>query len=499
VRQYGDPDYLEQVMASLKKLGKIYYIYQDERIYFDPANPPMGKTKATKGKVTVRVQRALDRGWNYYYQTIWHSTGETVGWLAERKLEQWNRRYATARSNQKEDVLLRVAIERLGDYFKASHHYAKRDRYVLSSLSSQLGNKSLGSMRVEDWDKYAADEAARGVVANTIQRRFYMLRTIFRESKRLGFFDGAGPFAGVKVRHTASHPRQISLEVEQQAQLLKACWDPALASLYRSGVPDREQVKGLSYAKLEALGYPSDQFPKEKVVEYLRYQDRAENMDPQTLRDLVQFELVFGLRLAEIIGQSTKKDGEWQIRGGLRVSNYDPVERTLVVVRSKQKREQTMKAVNRKTTFPVPEVIAEILDRHCNGKQIDDLIFTRKSGEPFEAVMIARPFEKAAAFSGIEVPIEDVHGVSHMETITFRDLRHVATSNMMDTGMECEDVARYLGHSTTKMLYQVYYNTRTKGQLDKHREGFGRVVARLSPPTVGIRAREKVKKLSNVT
>lgn len=474
-------------MARLKKLGKVYYIYQDERVYFDPNNPPMGKTQATHGKIPVRVQRALKRGWNYYYSTVWHNTGETVGWLAEKKLDAWNKKYASSRSNTREDVLLRVAIEHLGEFFKASPDYAKSDRYVLGNLSKGLGAKSLGSMRVEDWDKYSADESARGILASTIQRRLNVLRTIYRESKRMGFYVGTSPFEGMKARSTPNDARQISLELDQQAMLLKACYDPQLVSIYRKALGDQGRVDTLSIEQLEGLGYSPDQFPVKKFVGYMKYQSRVQNLDPQTLKDMVKIELVFGLRLAEIIGKSTQRDGKWETRIGLRVGNYDPAERTLVVTRSKQKRDRAMKLVNRKTVFPVPDAIAEILERHCAGKESNDLIFTRKSGEPFEAIMIWRSFGKAAIFSGIKVPIEDANGLAQFETLTFRDLRHVATSNMVDSGMDPVDVARYLGHSSSHMLEKVYFNTRTKGQMDRHREGFGQVMERLANEKNGLR------------
>jgi integrase len=463
-------------MARLKKLGKIYYISQDEKVYFDPANPPKGTTRNTKGKIPSRVQRALDRGHSYYFKTKWHNTGETVGWLAERKLDDWNRKRMSARTGQAGDVLLKVAVDSLSEYFQESIHYSTQDKYVLTALSNALGMLSMGSIQLGHWETYCKREREGGISASTLQRRFTVLRTIYREAKRRGIYTGINPFVGMSGRTQGNPPRKITLEVEQQDWLRKCCYDPELAAIF-DGVKHLDpKTRAFPEGTLEQLGYPAEKYSFEMVWDHMKYWEHSRNMTPQILRDLVELELTFGLRLAEIVGMSYKRAGKSEVRGGLRVGHYDPVKKSLVVIRSKQKRDRNVKEVSRKTTFPVPPYLAEILGRYCKGKGQEDLIFTTKTGKPVEKIHIWRAFAEAASFSQIKVPVEDIRGLTHLEVLSFRDLRHVAASNMIErAGFGLHDVARYLGHSNTHMLEQVYYNERTQSQLDKHRNDFAQL------------------------
>jgi integrase len=162
--------------------------------------------------------------------------------------------------------------------------------------------------------------------------------------------------------------------------------------------------------------------------------------------------------------------------GGLRVRHYDPVTQRLYVIRTKQSKED--QASKKVTEIKVIPAIAAILEKHSQGKAPDDFIFCFKDKSPIMDIRWA--FDEAVSFAGIRLKEVGSCGENLEMRLQFRDLRHVAANNLIESGLGMEEVAYYLGHSSTTMLQAVYYTRRKGSQLEHHaalvEKGMGRVL-----------------------
>jgi hypothetical protein len=163
--------------------------------------------------------------------------------MAERILDKWNKSYEPRQKLLQTDLMLRDAIEKLSDHFVLNPDYGFADKYVLTHLVAEWGNKTLGNIMASDLDAYC-DKYLKTLTGSTIRKRFNTLREIYREAKAKKLYVGPSPFTDFSRNLPAnSHARRITLEYDEQACLLKACYDPAPIALYRrhkkKGKPQR--------------------------------------------------------------------------------------------------------------------------------------------------------------------------------------------------------------------------------------------------------------------
>jgi integrase len=115
-------------------------------------------------------------------------------------------------------------------------------------------------------------------------------------------------------------------------------------------------------------------------------------------------------------------------------------------------------------TIIVTPAIAAMLNRRCAGKRPDDLIFDNCG---LQINDFAHCYDEAVDFAGIKVEVINDKGMRELIRPQFRDLRHVGCTNMLDSGLKVEEVARIMGHTSTVMVQRVYAN-RLKESTQQH-------------------------------
>lgn len=103
-------------------------------------------------------------------------------------------------------------------------------------------------------------------------------------------------------------------------------------------------------------------------------------------------------------------------------------------------------------TVMFPDVLDEVFQQHCVGKQGGDLVFTAPRMTGFISPSGYEWFTKACEQTGIE----------HM---TVHDLRHTAASLMVQSGANVKAVQRQLGHKSAAMTLDTYADL-FDGELD---------------------------------
>jgi integrase len=143
----------------------------------------------------------------------------------------------------------------------------------------------------------------------------------------------------------------------------------------------------------------------------------------------------------------------WSEAIGLRVGRVHFLSRTLEVSETIAEVEGRLSVEATKTessvrTLSIPEPLIEELARHlatyCPGAGPDELVFTGPKGMPLRRSFAARVFKPAVTRAGLD------------PTLTFRGLRKVATSFMVDDGVHPRVIQYRLGHATARLSQELY-------------------------------------------
>ncbi len=109
-------------------------------------------------------------------------------------------------------------------------------------------------------------------------------------------------------------------------------------------------------------------------------------------------------------------------------------------------------------TLSIPEPLVEELARHLAtyrpGAGPGDLVFTGSRGMPLRRSFAARVFKPAVERSGLD------------PTLTFRGLRKVATSYMVDDGVHPRVIQYRLGHATVRLSQELYAKVSDAADVD---------------------------------
>lgn len=453
-------------MAFIKKYNGTYLIGRQERVYFDSAHPPVAQQGPNKGKIPGMVKKAMAEGKNYVFKVVWKSTRTGDKAAAEKILAQYESQHVIQSATRIDDIRFDEALALVFDDLSQRPQFQRVDTYILEGMRKRWAGRFLGTISTNELYGYLADCQKSGLKATTAGRRLNLLRAIFRETQRTGKYQGPNPFAGFQGPKMAFKARVVTLDNADQKKLLKSCWDPKLMALYESLKETKTRLISLPSAKLKALGYDSKDPDEARILAHLRYQTDPRNLPPRTLQDIVLLTLTYGFRKGEVIGVNLKKgrDGSIEKKGGLRVKNWKPETKRLYVYRSKDKGE--FGARPKVTEIKVTEIVADILDRNAHDKSTEDFIFSFPDRSPIAD--IRWPFDEAVDFAGITVKDMGTDGLA--QKLQYRDLRHASTNNLIEAGLPIQEVAYYLGHSSTTMLQTVYYTRRKESQLQEHSE-----------------------------
>jgi integrase len=290
--------------------------------------------------------------------------------------------------------------------------YEKTYKYACARLEDEFGNNYLSNINRERLVHWEAKMKAEGLGRSSIHKYMTMLKHVFRLAIDHDRFDGKNPFTAYKVP-MENKPRGVILTPAQQTAILRACYDPKR--------PPRNR------------------------------QTHSQAISPQTLREIVEVALWYGLRLGEIIGvnQRTVSDGivTFVKTGGLRVGNLDPSTNVLRFLRTKAKeRSRGVKS----TTIRVSRHVSAILQRNSQGKKPGDLVFTNRREPIFS---IQKAFNDAVEAARLRLFDDEGTPVAKLR---FSDLRPTAASNMLSFGLSETQISKILGHVDTRMASYVY-------------------------------------------
>jgi integrase len=192
--------------------------------------------------------------------------------------------------------------------------------------------------------------------------------------------------------------------------------------------------------------------PARKVAlpRIVRLQRRT--IDPQQLRHLVD-ELPDRYRalvmMAGVLGLA------WEEAVGLRVRDVDFMRRTVTVAQTVEELAGHIQIVAdckrraRLRTMAAPAVVVDAIAEHLamtradQGHDPEALIFLGPRGGVLRRHFGARFFRPAAARAGLA-------------GLTFRGLRHAATSSLVDVGVHPRVMASRIGHGTVRTTMEVY-------------------------------------------
>lgn len=459
-------------MAFLQKWQGQYRIGWQERVPFSHANPPTDRN----GKVLAAAVKAIQQKKQYFFRTKW----KWLGRITKEQAEQIKAGYEKAKIPKTafDDVLFRDAIKEVIPYFTDRPDFERDGKYRVKEFEGLFGSRYISTIKPLELQGYMDTELGKGNAQATVRRKLVMLRTLFRLFKEKGLHTGESPFAGIKLHYFGGKPREITLEDSQQRDLLRACYDERLTAIFlacRKQVRTKKGVRGKKLydavnkdtfrmfekraKEVMALGYPD----VEKTFQHLLFQNQGRTIDPAVLYDIVYLTLTYGLRKGEIVGVGYTQGGKTVRRDGLRAGHWDAEKRILTVLRTKVKKSGGVKI----SRWMVTPKIAAMLDRYCQGKKLDEFIFTNNGNQIHD---FAKSFEVAVKFAGVEIESINDKGMKEMIRPVFRDLRHVATCNMLDAGMTVEEVMRVLGHTTSKMVQMVYGNRMKESTMKRHSE-----------------------------
>lgn len=286
--------------------------------------------------------------------------------------------------------------------------YEKTYKYACTKLEEEFGDCFLSTItktRLAQWEgKMRAD----GLGNSSVHKYMALLKHVFRLAMDHDKYEGKDPFRGYKIP-IDSKPRGVILTPEEQKKLLLACWNPEK--------PLRERQK------------------------------HSQALSPETLRDLVECCLAYGFRLGELIGVNQKTEGGYTKTSGLRVGDLDPKTHVLRFRRTKVK--EKGRGV-RATSVKVSSRVAAILQKHSQGKEVGDLVFTDRGNPIFTIQKALNDAVKVAKLS-----LFDDEGTA-VKKLQFRDLRPTAASNMLDFGLNETQISKILGHVDSRMVSHTY-------------------------------------------
>ena len=298
--------------------------------------------------------------------------------------------------------------------FKATDtkSYEKTYKYAIGKLETEFGDCYLSNITKERLSEWETKMRAKGLGNSSVHKYAALLRHIFRLAIDHDKYGGKNPFVGYHLP-PENKPRGVILTPDQQAKLLLACFNP-----------DRPLRKRQTHPLV---------------------------LQPETLRDIVEVGLAYGLRLGEIIGVNQRVSGAREATfvktGGLRVGDLDPSTNLLRFRRTKVK--ERSKGI-RSTTIRVTTRIATILNKHSEGKQVGQMVFTNHGMPIFT---IQKAFNDAVAEAHLRLFDDEGTPVKKLQ---FRDLRPTAASNMLDFGLGETEISKMLGHVDTRMASYVY-------------------------------------------
>jgi integrase len=457
--------FLQKTKGGTYRLGSLY------RAAFNPSNPP----RNADGEVLVAVERALAAGRTYYLKPRWKNLQVTNKEEAERLQRDFEREQeGTETPAAYDDLLFRDALAKVLPSLAAKDDFEHCNRPVVNQLERFFGARYLRRIKVGDVQKYVDAELKRGLVGATVKRRLNTLGSVYKLFRQQGIYLEAPPTAGVNIPNSHSQPREVTLENWQQRALLKACWDPKLLAIFEQCmVEGKGQLHKWSKnrlalrletsevllkrvfklfksreAEVKALGYEQD---LKRVFDHCVYQNHGRTLDPETLYDIVLLTLTYGLRKGETIGVGNTVHSKTIRKLGLRAGHWDPGKNVLTVMRTKLKDKGGVK----RSQIMVAPHIAAMMNKRCKDKEPDDFVFDNRG---LQINDFAKCYEEAVNFAGIEVEITNEKGMQEKIRPQFRDLRHVACTNMIDINLGVEEVARILGHTNTVMIQKVYNN-----------------------------------------
>jgi integrase len=469
-------------MAFLQKTERgTYRLGHNYRVAFNPKNPP----KNSKGEILVAVKLALAKGTNYYYKAKWKVLKTTKLDEAEKIKRDFERdQEGKGTQTSVDDILFKDAVAKVLPMLTGKNDFESKNRHLIEEFERTFGNKYLERIKTPDIQDYIAKELNKGRKGATVKRKINQLGSLYKLFREHGIYSEGAPTVGVKVPNATSQPREITLENDQQRALLKACFDPKLFEIYSQCIDEaKAQVAKLPKARLDArfenselllkkafvlfearekevmaLGYDQD---LKRIFDHAASQNHGRTLDPETLYDIVLFELTYGLRKGEIVGVGHTEDGQTVRRLGLRVGHWDSAKSTLTVMRTKLKEKGGVK----RSCWIVTPAIADMLNKRCVGKKPDDLIFDNSG---LQINDFAHCYDEAVAFAGIRVQVVNDKGMKELIRPQFRDLRHVSANNLLDSGLKVEEVARILGHTSTIMVQKVYANRLKESTQQNH-------------------------------
>jgi integrase len=160
---------------------------------------------------------------------------------------------------------------------------------------------------------------------------------------------------------------------------------------------------------------------------------------PSNYRALILLAGMVGLRWSEAIGLTV---------GKVRFLNRTlEVSSTIAEVEGRLSVEAT-KSKSSVRTLSIPEPLVEVLAWHLASFRPDagpaDLVFTGPRGMPLRRSFAARVFKPAVVRAGLDAGL------------TFRGLRKVATSYMVDDGVHPRVIQHRLGHATARLSQELY-------------------------------------------
>ena len=134
---------------------------------------------------------------------------------------------------------------------------------------------------------------------------------------------------------------------------------------------------------------------------------------------------------------------------GLMWEDVDLEENVIHVVKARKKTALgyaigTVKTQGSLRVLAMPDRLSEAMRRHRNNASGEGLVFPSRDGGIQHPGTVQGRLEKLCKLAGIDPPVVPY------------ELRHTAASMLSDAGVPIEELADFMGHTTTAMLEQVY-------------------------------------------
>jgi len=459
-------------VAYLQKSSQgTYRLGWRSRVAFNPSNPP----RNPNGEILSAVKKALASGRSYYLRAEWKNLQVTRKEDAEEILKKFEvEQSGNGTPATYDDLLFADALALVLPKLAAKSDFEHCTRPTMNDLERFFGTKYLRRIATEDVQRYVDAGLKRGLTGATMKRKVTTLGTIYKLFRQQRVYTEAAPTSGVFIPNPESKPREVTLENWQQQALLKASWDPKLLMIFdecmstakqqlhkwsKSRVTLRLETSDVLLKRvfklfkererdIRSLDYSQD---LKRIFDHCVYQNHGRTLDPETLHDLLFLTLTYGLRKGECVGVGHTVHSKTVRELGLRAGHWDPAKGILNVMRTKVKETGGVK----RSEIRVIPAVADILNKRCAGKKLDDFIFDNRG---FPIHDFAKCYDEAVDYAGIEVEITNDEGMKERIRPQWRDLRHCACTNLIDAGLKVEEVAKILGHSNTDMVFKVYNN-----------------------------------------